>query len=126
MDNDIEIFKGKTFSSLCQDIYKNSQNNRNQVEVLISELRSLIKTLNDAIVIVPLIKDYLDVSIKNDDHLVKLAAIVQRLMSKQASSSDGMYQLTEEEKSQLLDAIGEVGADLDVSDIVSNAKKKIK
>lgn len=126
MDNDIEIFKGKTFSSLCQDIYKNSQNNRNQVEILISELRSLIKNLNDAIVIVPLIKDYLDVSIKNDDHLVKLAAIAQRLISKQSSSSDGSYQLTEEEKSQLMDAIGEAGADLDVSDIVSSAKKKIK
>lgn len=125
MDNDIEIFKGKTFSGLCQDIYKNSQNSRNQVDVLISELRALVKNLNDAIIIVPLIKDYLDISVKNDDHLIKLAAIVQRLMNKQASSSDGSYQLSEDEKAQLLEAIEDAGAEMDVSDIVSNAKKKL-
>lgn len=125
MDNDIEIFKGKTFSGLCQDIYKNSQNNRNQVDILISELRALVKNLNDAIIIVPLIKDYLDISVKNDDHLIKLAAIVQRLMNKQASSTDGSYQLSEDEKAQLLEAIEEAGAEIDVSDIVSNAKKKL-
>lgn len=129
MDNDIEIFKGKKFSDLCEDIYNNSRHTRNQVEILISELRSLVKGLNDAITIVPLIKDYLDVGVKNDDHLVKLAAIIQRIANRQSSAMgpEG-YQLTESEREQLMEAIGEVGesVDIDVSDIVSGAQKKLK
>ena len=56
MDNDIEIYKNKKFSDLCKDIVKNSENNRDQLDILISDLRSMIKTANDALMIVPLIK----------------------------------------------------------------------
>jgi hypothetical protein len=74
-------FKGKSFSDLLKDIYSNSQKKDRQINVLISELRPLIKNIGDATVIVPLIKEYLDVAVKNDDHLVKLTGIVQRYIS---------------------------------------------
>jgi len=77
------------FSDLCKDIVKNSENNRDQLDILISDLRSLIKTANDALMIVPLIKDYLDVQVKNDEQLVKLAAVIQRILSKQTVGADG-------------------------------------
>lgn len=102
MDLDFEIFKGKSFSHLCKDIVKNSENKKNQINVLISELKDLIKTVNDAVILVPLIKDYYDVGVKNDEQLVKLANIVQRLVNRASDSSDGLgMSLTDEEREQL-------------------------
>lgn len=107
MDNDIEIYKNKKFSDLCKDIVKNSENNRDQLDILISDLRSMIKTANDALMIVPLIKEYLDVQVKNDEQLVKLAAVVQRIMNRQSTGADGEMSgfLTEEEKRQIMQEI---------------------
>jgi hypothetical protein len=107
MDNDIEIYKNKKFSDLCKDIVKNSENNRDQLDILISDLRSMIKTANDALMIVPLIKEYLDVQVKNDDQLVKLAAVIQRIMSRQTVGADGEMNgfLTDEEKRQIMQEI---------------------
>jgi hypothetical protein len=88
------------------DIYHNSKKKERQINTLIQELQPLIKNLGDATVIVPLIKEYLEVSVKNDDALVKLAAIVQRLVTSGNKpgdeSSGGEFGLSEEEKAALL------------------------
>lgn len=103
MSLDFEIYKGKTFSNLCKDIVKNSENKKNQINILISDLKDLIKTVNDAVIIIPLIKEYYDVGIKNDDHLVKLANIVQRLINKSETSGEGgTMTLSPEEREQLM------------------------
>ena len=73
---------------------------------MISELRTLIKTVNDAVIIVPLIKDYYDVGIKNDEQLVKLAAVVQRLVAKGEASGEGPAMvLSEDERKQLMEEV---------------------
>lgn len=103
MDTDFEIYKNKKFSGLLKDVVVNSEQKRAQIDILISELRQMIKTPNDAIVIVPMIKEYLDVGVKNDEQLVKLAAIVQRLASANNNSDNGIgFGLSEEEKKSLL------------------------
>jgi len=107
MDNNKEIFKGKTFSDLLKEIYDNSTKKEKQINSLIQELRPLVKNIGDATVIVPLIKEYLDVGVKNDDHLLKMAAIVQRLSTGTANSGDGGL-LTEEEMAQLQDLTEEI------------------
>ena len=110
MDNDIEIYKNKKFSDLCKDIVKNSENNRDQLDILISDLRSMIKSANDALMIVPLIKEYLDVQVKNDEQLVKLAAVIQRIMNKPSVGADGEMTgfLTEEEKREIMKEINTI------------------
>jgi hypothetical protein len=65
-------------------------------------LQPLIKNASDATVVMPLIKDILDVSIKNDDHLVKLTAIVQRYISTKQTITGADSLLSDEEKQQLL------------------------
>jgi len=106
MDLNFEIYKGKHFSGLCKDIVKNSENKKDQIDILISELRTLIKTVNDAVIIVPLIKDYYDVGIKNDEQLVKLAAVVQRLVAKGDASGEGSSMLlSEDERKQLMEEV---------------------
>jgi len=110
MDTNFEIYKGKNFSSLCKDIVKNSENKKDQIDILISELRTLIKTVNDAVIIVPLIKDYYDVGVKNDEQLVKLASIIQKLVAKGESSGEGNNMiLSEEDRKQLMDEVLVIG-----------------
>lgn len=102
MENFDELFKGVTFSDLMSDVYHNSKKKDRQINQLIAQLQPLIKTSSDATIVVPLIKDYLDIAVKNDDHLVKLTAIVQRFIStKQTIAGEGSL-LSEEEKKQLL------------------------
>jgi hypothetical protein len=111
MEFDIEIFKGKSFSDLMKDIYSNSSKKDRQINMLIGELRPLIQNVGDATVIVPLIKEYLEVGVKNDDHLVKLAAIVQRLVStnnRVQSDTGNSWMLSEEEKKQLMGELDEI------------------
>jgi predicted transcriptional regulator YheO len=102
MDKNEEIFKGTSFSDLMSDVYHNSKKKDRQMNQLIASLQPLIKNASDATVVMPLIKDILDVSIKNDDHLVKLTAIVQRYISTTQTISGADSLLSDSEKQQLL------------------------
>ena len=101
------LFDDKSFSDLLKEIHGNQKKKAKQLAQLISELRPLVQSLGDATVIVPLIKEYLEISVKNDDALLKMAAIVQRLSTGTASSGDGGL-LTEEEMAQLQDLTEEI------------------
>lgn len=90
MGFETEIFKGKSLSDLFSEIYDNSRKKDKQISTLISELKPLIEDVGDATLVVPMIKEYLEIGVKNDDQLVKIATIVQRLeTSIQKSSGDG-------------------------------------
>ena len=104
MSTDFELFNGTNFSDLMRDIYHNSKKKDRQIQGLIKELQPLIKNTGDATVLVPMIKDYLEISVKNDDALVKLAAVVQRLVSaSMKESDDGEFGLSDDERRQLLE-----------------------
>mgnify|MGYP001173006433 FL=1 len=104
MSTEFELFKGTNFSDLMKDIYHNSKKKSRQIDTLIKSLEPMIKNTGDATVIVPMIKDYLEVSVKNDDALVKLAAVCQRLVSASGKDDEGNeYGLTDEERARLLE-----------------------
>lgn len=102
MDKDDLIFKSTTFSDIMSDVYHNSKKKDRQIAQLISQLQPLIKNASDATIIVPLIKEYMDVAVKNDDHLIKLAAIVQRYISTKQTIAGADSFMSDEEKQQLL------------------------
>ena len=81
MSQDYELFEGKSLSSLFKDIYDNSVHNKKQLEVLVGEVAGFIKDGDMAIQLIPMIKEYLDINVKNDEQLVKLATVVQRLIA---------------------------------------------
>ena len=91
MSLDKEIFKGKTLSDLFGEIYDNSKETKGQVQGLIRELKPLIESIGDATLIVPMIKEYMDIGVKNDDALIKLATIIQRIESAQAKGERGEF-----------------------------------
>ena len=101
------LFDDKSFSDLLKEIHGNQKKKAKQLAQLISELRPLVQSLGDATVVVPLIKEYMEISVKNDDALLKMAAIVQRLSTGNANSGDGGL-LTEEEMAQLQDLTEEI------------------
>mgnify|MGYP001018544128 FL=1 len=103
---DFEIFEGKTLSDVFKDIYDNSKRNKEQLEVLMKEVVQFIKDGDTAVQIIPMLKEYLEINVKNDEQLVKLATIVQRLAQASASSdSDSEFGLSEKEKEQLMQNI---------------------
>ena len=101
------IFDDKSFSDLLKEIHKNQSKKSKQLASLIAELRPLITSLGDATVVVPLIKEYMEISVKNDDQLIKMAAIVQRLSTGTSNTGDGGM-LTEEEMEQLQSVAEEI------------------
>ena len=107
MANDYEIFEGKTLSDVFKDIYDNSKTNKQQLEVLMKEVVGFIKDGDTAVQIIPMLKEYLEINVKNDEQLVKLATIVQRITAaeKRVSDSGDEFGLSEAEKEQLMNAI---------------------
>ena len=114
MDKDTEIFKGKSFANLAEDIYSTSKKKETQINLLIAELKPLISNIGDATIIVPLIKDYLEIGVKNDELVVKLSSLIQRMIANNGTGNDSDFGISEEEKKQLLDTLGEI-EDLDKS-----------
>ena len=113
MANNYEIFKGKSLSDLFKDIYDNSTRNKEQLEVLMKEVVGFIKDGDTAVQIIPMLKEYLEINVKNDDQLVKMAAIVQRIIAAEnKSGSDEGFILSDSEKEQLLTAVNEVADDV--------------
>lgn len=100
------IFGKKKFSAILHEIHFNQKKKQDQINELIKELKPLIKDIGDATIIVPLLKEYLEIGVKNDEQLVKLASIIQRIVQSEGNESqeDGSL-ITEEEKAQLLEVV---------------------
>ena len=82
MNLDFELYDGKKYSDLVQDVIKNHKNKQSKISTLISQLTEMVgEEVGNAVIIVPLIKEYLEIDVKNDDALVKLASILQLLFS---------------------------------------------
>ena len=106
MSNDYEIFKGKSLSSLFQDIYENQNYNRKQLDVLTKNITSMIKDGDTAVQIVPMIKEYLEINVRNDELLVKLANIVQKIITAESKGeSESEFGLSEIEKQEIMNTI---------------------
>tara|TARA_R110000744_G_scaffold58954_1_gene122953 strand:+ start:681 stop:1040 length:360 start_codon:yes stop_codon:yes gene_type:complete len=89
MESNKEIFAGKSLSNLFEEIYTNSRETKSQVKGLIGELKPLIENIGDATLLVPMIKEYMEIGVKNDEHLIKLATVIQRFEALEAKGSDG-------------------------------------
>lgn len=114
MNFDQELFGNKKFSDLLKDIYDNQKKKDRQINLLIADLKPMLNNISDAAILVPAIKDFIEVSVKNDEHLVKLAAVVQRAMSNKNEETSSF--LTDEEKEALLQSIQEIQQDQEEED----------
>ena len=83
------LYDGKTLEDVFRDVDNLTSTRRGKIVDLIDALRSLMLTPEDAATFAPMIKDYLDVWIKNDDHLLKMGTIVQRIVSAESYQNGG-------------------------------------
>ena len=112
MADEKEIFEGKTFQDLTKDIYENTTKRKNQIDLLISEIHGFITTIDDVVLVAPIIKEYMDTAVRNDEHLVKLAGVLQRIISKSQGESDESMLLSDEEKAELMGTLQDTVDDL--------------
>jgi hypothetical protein len=114
---------GKTsLADVFKEIHVNQKEKNKQIDNLIQQLSPLVKSINDAAVIVPLIKEYLDVGVKNDEQLIKMTSVVQRLLSSEAKQKSdagiGEFQLSPEELKQIqsdLKDLNQINKDIETS-----------
>jgi len=106
---DSVVFGKKKFSDILSEIYDNQKRKEKQISGLISELKPLINDIGDATLIVPLIKEYLEIGVKNDEQLIKMSTIVQRALN--SSNGEESLGITEEEKQELLKELEKITLD---------------
>ena len=116
---------------MFKDIYENQQNKKQRISELIAEMKTVIRHAGDMAVIGPIIKDLVDTSVKNDDSLIKMAAIAQRIIgaSQKAEGDSGF--LSDDEKEQLLkqldETISQVADEQDIKvDELTNEVEELK
>jgi len=112
MSDNNEIFEGKTFQDLTKDIYENTTKRKVQIDLLISEIHGFITTIDDVVMVAPIIKEYMDTAVRNDEHLVKLAGVLQRIISKSQGDNDESMLLSDEEKEELMGTLQDTVDDL--------------
>jgi len=114
LDKDSKIFKNKSLSDVMSTIYDNSTKKQKIIESLLESVKSTLSNITDISVILPIIKDVLDVSVKNDEQMIKLAAIIQRLIQPSkitgGINSDPFEILSESEKTAILNRAKELGS----------------
>lgn len=108
------VFGKKKFSDILGEIYDNQKKKEKQITGLISELKPLVKDIGDATLIVPLIKDYLEIGVRNDEQLIKMATIVQRALNN--SSGEDILGISEDEKQQLMEELDKLNSDFKQED----------
>ena len=123
MEKDFNIFGDKKFSDLSQEIYENSKLKKTQIDLLIQEVHGYIQGIEDIAIVGPVLKELFDVAVKNDDNLLKLATVIQRIMNKQFDLTEDTSLLSDEEKQELMDSLEEAAASLqDKSDEIQMDK----
>ena len=129
-----EVFEGKTFQDILKEIHTQSVKKRDSIEKLMETIANMVKTPNEAAILIPSIRDLIDIGIKNDEHLVKIATIVQRLMTADGASNvgaQGEWVLSQADRDKLLKEAKEFTADPDedieeVSNKIESIKSKVK
>ncbi len=83
-----ELFKGKSFADVFKEIHENNREIDEKINDIVDEMKVMVKTPSDVAVLGPVVKDYLDTKIKNNDILVKLMKVVEGMITKNSKNED--------------------------------------
>ena len=130
MSTDFELFPGKNLSGLFEDIYNNQINKKKHISEVIFDMRKMISHKGDMALIGPVIKDLIDTSVRNDDQLVKLATIAQRIVASSQKNEGDTGFLTDKEREQLLSEVEQIQDEVakidDIQSDIEEVKQKIQ
>ncbi len=115
-NNSEVLFKGSdgkdvTFEDLLRKIYENAESKNIHLLETARNVGTKIDTIQDAVMVLPFLTSLQSVSVKNDEQLVKMAAIVARQNKKLKDEDDdlGAFGLTAEMRKEIMEAASSVG-----------------
>jgi hypothetical protein len=112
--DDVTAFGGTSLGDILEEAHDRSKEQKELVERLIDQLSDFMEDEDDAVALVPLIKEYLEINVQNNEQLVKIAQVIQRMYNasiKQSGSDGGSggEGFSDEEKDELRDIAEEMG-----------------
>ena len=120
--NDVTLFGNTSLSDIFKQIHRNNKDTDKQINELIDALKPLASSnAGSAVMLMPTVKDLIDVNVKNNEQLIKMAGIAQRASTSSASNNQEIFfdpseiqQLLEEQRAvqiegqKLLDQTGTI------------------
>jgi hypothetical protein len=104
--DDIKLFGETSLSDIFKQAHKRTKDTDKQINELIDALKPLASSnAGSAVMLMPTVKDLIDVNVKNNEQLIKMAGIAQRAATANATNNadsffnpDEIQQLLEEQR----------------------------
>ena len=94
--NDVTVFDGMSLSDLFKKIHKNNKDIDKQIGEFIETMKPMATSnAGSAVMLMPTVKDLIDVNVKNNEQLIKMAAIAQRAATVNANSGTDLINMDE-------------------------------
>ena len=94
--DDVNVFGNTSLSDLFKQIHKNNKDIDKQIGDFIETMKPMATAnAGSATMLMPTVKDLIDVNVKNNEQLIKMAAIAQRAATVNASSGQDLIDMDE-------------------------------
>ena len=94
--DDVTIFGNTSLSDLFKQIHKNNKDIDKKIEEFIDTMKPMATAnVGKATNLMPVVKDLIDVNVKNNEQLVKMAAIAQRAATSNPNSANDLIDMSE-------------------------------
>ena len=94
--DDVTVFDGMSLSDLFKKIHKNNKDIDKQIGEFIDTMKPMATSnAGSAVMLMPTVKDLIDVNVKNNEQLIKMAAIAQRASTVNANAGQDLINMDE-------------------------------
>jgi len=94
--DDVTVFDGMSLSDLFKKIHKNNKDIDKQIGEFIDTMKPMATSnAGSAVMLMPTVKDLIDVNVKNNEQLIKMAAIAQRAATVNANAGQDLINMDE-------------------------------
>jgi hypothetical protein len=94
--DDVTIFGNTSLADLFKQIHRNNKDVDKQINELIDTLKPIATSnAGSAVMLMPTVKDLIDVNVKNNEQLIKMAGIAQRAATTNTTQDTGFIDMDE-------------------------------
>ena len=94
--DDVNVFGNTSLSDLFKQIHKNNKDIDKQIGEFIETMKPMATSnAGSAVMLMPTVKDLIDVNVKNNEQLIKMAAIAQRASTTNSSAGQDLIDMDE-------------------------------
>ena len=94
--DDVTIFGNTSLSDLFKQIHRNNKDVDKQINEFIDVLKPIATSnAGSAVMLMPTVKDLIDVNVKNNEQLIKMAGIAQRAATMNTTQDAGFIDMDE-------------------------------